>query len=77
MQEVGGALGVGRCAEDGPLVVFQNREPVSNIASVILARGESQFQVGAQEGRAQLGNEFFLGIAFVAPRLAAKVTAKA
>lgn len=37
VQEIGGALRMGGCAEDGPLVVFQNREPVRDIGSVILA----------------------------------------
>lgn len=70
VQEVGGALRMGRGPEDGPLVVLQDREPVGDVGCVILTGRQRQFEIGAQEGCAQLGHQFFFGIAFVAPCLA-------
>jgi hypothetical protein len=36
-----------------------------------------QFEVGAQESRAQLGDEFLAAVAFIAPALASEVAVKA
>ena len=55
MQEVGGV-------EDGPLVVFEDGQPVGDIGSVILAGRKSQLQIGTQEVRTQLGDELFFSI---------------
>ena len=54
-------------AEDGALVVLQNLEPVLDIGRMIGARLRRQGKIGAQEGRAKLGDQFFAGIAFIAP----------
>ena len=50
---------------------------MGNIGGVILAGHKGQFEVSAQEGRTQLGNKFFLGIAFVAPFIAPEFTVEA
>ena len=77
VQEIGSTLHVGCGAEDRTLVVLQDGEPVRDIRSMILSRRQGQFEVGAQEGRAQLGDKFFLGVALVAPFLAPEFTGKA
>ena len=73
-QEIGGALRMRGGTEDSALVILEDGEPVGNIGGVILAGHKGQFEVSAQEGRTQLGDKFFLGIAFVAPFLAPEFT---
>lgn len=68
------ALGVGRCAENGPLIVLQNGQPVADIGRMILAGLQRKIEVGGQERRAQLGDKFFHGVAFIAEPLASEVT---
>lgn len=68
MQEVHGALRMGGGRENEALVVLQGIEPGTDIGGVIVADFRGDAEVGAQ-----LGNQLFLGIAFVAPLLAAEV----
>ncbi len=46
---------MGSSSEDGALVILQDGQSVGDIGSVVLPRHQSQFQVGAEEGGAQLG----------------------
>jgi hypothetical protein len=77
MEMIGGSLRMGSGAKDGPLVVLQHGQPVRDIGRMVLTRLQGQLKIGAQECCAQLGDEFFLGIAFIAPLLAAKVAIQA
>ena len=52
---------------------FENLQPNGYIGRVIVSDFRREFEVGAKERGAQFGNEFFAGIAFVAPALAAKI----
>jgi hypothetical protein len=47
-------------------------EPTLDVGGMVFAGLQLQAQVGAEEGGAQFGNEFFAGVAFVAPALAPK-----
>ena len=42
VQKVCGALGVGRGAEDGALVILQDGQPVGDIGSVVFAGRQGQ-----------------------------------
>ena len=68
---------MGRCSEDGAVVVLENFEPCCDIGGVVLAGFLMQFKVGAQESRAQLGNEFLTAVTFIAPALTTKIAVKA
>jgi hypothetical protein len=63
----GGALRIRRGREDRPLVAFEKFQPVIEIARVFRARLGGQFEVGAQESRAKLGDQFLHRVAFIAP----------
>jgi hypothetical protein len=56
VQIIGGALRMGGGGKDKPLVVLQCFQPVPDIGGVILANFGGDFQIGAEEGRSQLGN---------------------
>ena len=77
MQVVRRALRVGGGLEDEARIVLQNFQPVGDVGGVLLARLACQFQIRAQERGSQLGDEFFLRVAFIAPLLAAEVARKA
>jgi hypothetical protein len=77
MEMIGSALCVGSGAKDGPLIVLQDLEPVRDIGRMVLTRLQGQLKIGGQECCAQLGDQFFFGIAFIAPLLAAKVAIQA
>ena len=64
---------MGGCCEDGAVVVLEDFEPCGDIGGVVLARFLMQFEIGAQESGAKLGNEFLAAVAFVAPALAAEI----
>lgn len=73
MQEIGGALRMRGCRKDRALVVAQNFQPALDIGGMIGAGLRRQGQIGTQKRRAQFGNQFFTGIGFIAPALAAKL----
>lgn len=77
VQIVGCLLGMGGGVEDRPLVVLQDGQPVGDIGSVVLPQLQRQLQVGTEERRAELGNEFFLRITLIAPPRAAEVPVEA
>lgn len=77
MQIIGGTLGMGGGGEDRPFVVLQDLQPALNIGGMVFARLGGQGEVSTEERRAQLGDQFLAGIAFVAPAVPAKVTGKA
>ena len=54
---VGRYLGLGGGGEDCPLVVAQDLQPALHIGGVIRPGLRGEGQVGAEEGRAQLGNQ--------------------
>jgi len=65
------------CRKYGPVVILENFQPSRDIGGVFFARLLVKFEIGAQESRSQLGNEFFAAVTFIAPALAAEVTVKA
>ena len=73
MEEIHGALGVGGGGEDRPLVLLEDFEPALDVGRVILAGLQLQPEIGCQERAAQLGDQLFLGVAFIAPALAPEV----
>ncbi len=77
MEEIHRALGMGCGGEDRPLVPAQELEPVSQVGGVILARLGRDAEIRAQEGSAQLGDEFLAGVARVAEALPAEVAVEA
>src|SRR3546814_7199391 len=60
-EEIAGGLRGGRGLKDGPLVVLQRREPISDIGRMIFALGGFHAQRRTKIGRADLGNHFLLG----------------
>ena len=50
---------------------------LSILCGVILTRLTCEFEIGTQKRAARLGDEFFAGIAFIAPALAAKAASQA
>lgn len=74
--EIGCALRMGGGAEDCALDFLQDLQPALDIGGVILPRLGGQGQIGTQKRRAQLGDQFLAGVAFIAPALAAKVAVK-
>src|SRR3546814_4697786 len=60
-EEIAGGLRGGRGLKDGPLVVLQRREPISDIGRMIFALGGFHAQRRTKIGRADPGNHFFLG----------------
>jgi hypothetical protein len=74
---VSGTLRVSRGREDGALVVLQDGQPVADIGGVVSPIFELEPKVSAQEGGAQLGHEFFAGIAVVTEALAPEIAVEA
>jgi hypothetical protein len=74
VQVVNGALRVGSGLEDSAVIVLQNLEPRGDVGCMVFLDFRRDFETGAKERGAQLGNEFLASIAFVAPNLAAEVT---
>jgi hypothetical protein len=56
MQEVCGALRMGGGGEDRALVFLQDFQPALDIGGMVKARLGRQLQIGAEEGRAKLGD---------------------
>src|ERR1035438_7923643 len=77
VEVIGCSLGMGSGGKNGAVVVLQNLQPCRDIGGVLLPRFLLQFEVGAQESRAQLGNEFLAAVTFIAPALAAEVAVEA
>lgn len=73
VQEIGGALRMGGSGKDRALVAFENLQPALDIGGMIGARFRRQAKISTKESRAQLGHQFFAGVAFIAPALAAKL----
>ena len=68
---------MGGCRENSAVVVLEDFQPRRDIGGVVFARFLMQFEVGAQESGAKLGNKFLTAVTFIAIALAAKVTVKA
>jgi len=62
-----GLLSMCGCCEDGPLVVLQDGQPISDVCRVILADFGRDAKIGAKESAGKLGNQLLLGVAFIAP----------
>src|ERR1019366_3010429 len=67
---------MGGGGEDRAALVLQNFQPRGEVGGVVVADLRGEFEIGAQESGAQLGDEFLGGIAFVAPALASEITVK-
>src|SRR5579864_43090 len=65
------------CSKNSAIVFLEDFQPRRDIGGVFFARLLVKFEIGAQESRSQLGNEFFAAVTFIAPALAAEVTVKA
>ena len=77
MQKIGGPLRVRCRGKDRAVVGLQHLEPVIEIASVVAARLGGQFEVGAKERRAKLGDERLHRVTLIAPPLAPEIAVKA
>jgi hypothetical protein len=63
-----------RCGrENCPLVVFEDLQPIVDIAGVVLANLRGDLQIGTQKRSAKLGDESLHRVAFVCSSLAAEV----
>lgn len=69
MQVIGSALRMRSSAEDSALVVTQHREPRTDIGDMVIVVFGRETEIGTQERRPPLGDEFFMGIAFIAKAL--------
>jgi hypothetical protein len=74
---IGGTLGVTGGGKDRPLVLTQDFQPRSDISGMILTGFRGDAQVGAQEGRPDLRNQFLHGVTGIAETLAAEVAVEA
>src|ERR1700747_1632376 len=70
VQEIDRALRVRGGGEYRPLVVLQHLNPAGDIGGMVVANLRRQVEVGAQEGRAKLGDQLLHGVAFVTEALA-------
>jgi hypothetical protein len=77
MQEVRGALRMGRGGEDRALVVLQYLDPGRDIGSVIAADLGHQVKIGRKECRTQFGDKLLHGVTFIAETLAPEIAVKA
>ena len=59
VQIVGGPLGVRRGGEHEPTIVAQHLQPMTDVGGMVVARGQLQTEVGAQERGAELGDQLF------------------
>ncbi len=50
MQVIRGALRMGGCGKDEPLIVLQGLQPVADIGGMIVADLGGDFEIGAEEG---------------------------
>ena len=73
MQEVGGALRMGRSREDEPLVVAQDLQPALDVGGMVVPWGQFQAKVSAEEGGPKFGHQLLTGITLVTPTRAAEV----
>ena len=76
VEVIGRSLGMRGSRKNGAVVVLEDFEPCCDIGGVVLPRFLVQFEIGAQESRSQLGNEFLAAVTFVAPDLAPEVAVK-
>jgi len=76
VEVIGCSLGMSGCRKDGALVILEDFQPRRDIGGVFFARLLVKFEIGTQERRSQLGNEFFAAVTFIAPALAAEITIK-
>lgn len=74
VQIVGGALRVGGCGEDRAFVVLQDLEPCCEIGGMIFPRVRRDGEIGAQESRPHLGDQFFKRIGMITETLAELAT---
>lgn len=74
---IDGLLRVGGGGDDEPLVVLQDLQPARDVGGVILARLEGQTEVRAEEGGAELCDQFFASIAGIPETLTAEVPVQA
>src|SRR5258708_38492049 len=63
--------------EDRAVVILQDLQPEGDVGGVIVADLRREFEIGAQECGPQLGDEFLVSVACVAPALATEFTIKA
>ena len=74
VDKFGSALGVGRSGEHRSVVSSQHFQPGCDIGCVILARFQSEFQIGAQESGSEFGNQFLDSVTFAPEAMPAEVT---
>lgn len=73
VQEVNGLRRM-RCGrEDRPLVVFEDLQPILDVAGVVLANLRRDPQIGTEKRGAQLCDQLLEGVPFVSEALAAEV----
>src|SRR3954454_22122797 len=77
MQELDGALGMGRGGEDRSLVALQDLDPVRDVARVIRARLQGQAKVGGEERGSQFGHQLLADVSLIAPALAPEAPVQA
>jgi hypothetical protein len=71
VQVVDSALRKSCGLEDCAGVILEDLKPCGDVGRVVFLDLRRDFEIGAKERGAQLGNEFLAGIVFVAPDLAA------
>ena len=76
MQEGDGAFRMSCGLHNGAGVVLQDLDPARDIAGMIRARLQGNAKVGGKECRAKLCTQFFAGVSFITPFLAAKAAIK-
>ena len=64
MEVVGSPLRVSGCSKNGAIVFLEDFQPRRDIGGVFFARLLVKFEIGAQESRSQLGNEFLAAVTF-------------
>ncbi len=57
MQIIRGALRMRGGGKDQTLIVLQGRQPVADIGGVVLAHLGGDFEIGAEKGGAEFGDE--------------------
>ena len=73
LEVVGGPLGVGCGMENGPLVGFEDRQPVPEIGGVVVSDLGGEPEVGAEESGPEFGDKFLPGVALIAEPLTPEV----
>ena len=72
MQVINRLAGVRCGGENRPLVVFEDLQPIVDVAGVVLANLRRDLQIGTEKRGAKLGDQLLECVAFIPPIVSAR-----